>query len=135
MFFPPSQVNASSRLRMRWCPSSVGHVLRCVLLRSCPRRGRHRLPMWMRLMWAYVKLLIHSLFFNTLTDSDVVFDSVFEPVFWTVDYVTRWFGMVSVCARVYLFNQYPDKHYSNLTVCSLLPCRCEGVCVSGGHTD
>lgn len=47
-----------------------------------------------------MRLLVHSLFFNSLTDSDVVFDSVFEPVFWTVDYVTRWFGLVSVCVCV-----------------------------------
>lgn len=38
---------------------------------------------------------MQSLCFNALTDSDVVFDSIFEPVFWTVDYVTRWFGLVS----------------------------------------
>lgn len=44
-----------------------------------------------------MRLLVQSLYFNSLTDSDVVFDSVFEPVFWTVDYVTRWFGTVSVC--------------------------------------
>lgn len=56
--------------------------------------------MWMREMWAYMSVVVRSLYFNSLTDSDVVFDSVFEPVFWTVDYVTRWFGTVSVCVCV-----------------------------------
>lgn len=56
--------------------------------------------MWIRELSAYMKLLVQSLYFNSLTDSDVIFDSVFEPVFWTVDYVTRWFGLVSVCVFV-----------------------------------
>ncbi|XP_061600874.1 palmitoyltransferase ZDHHC16A isoform X3 [Cololabis saira] len=87
---------------MRCCPSSVLHLLRSVRVRVCSRRGRSRLPLWIREKWAYVKLLVHSLYFNSLTDSDVVFDSVFEPVFLTVDYVTRWFGLVFVCLVVIL---------------------------------
>ncbi|XP_035462213.1 palmitoyltransferase ZDHHC16A isoform X3 [Scophthalmus maximus] len=90
------------RCRMRCCPSSVLHLLRCVRLRSSARRGRSRLPLWIREIWAYIRLLVHSLCFSSLTDSDVVFDSVFEPVFWTVDYVTRWFGTVFVCLVVIL---------------------------------
>lgn len=95
-----SKVRAYYRCRMRWCPSSVLHLLRCV--RLCTRRGRNRLPLWIREMWAYVSVLVQSLYFNSLTDSDVVFDSVFEPVFWTVDYVTRWFGTVSVCMCAFI---------------------------------
>uniref|UniRef100_A0A671YLI6 Palmitoyltransferase n=1 Tax=Sparus aurata TaxID=8175 RepID=A0A671YLI6_SPAAU len=87
---------------MRWCPSSVLHLLRCVRLRPCIKRGRSRLPVWMRELWAYMSVVVQSLYFNSLTDSDVVFDSVFEPVFWTVDYVTRWFGTVFVCLVVIL---------------------------------
>ncbi|XP_042290288.1 palmitoyltransferase ZDHHC16A isoform X1 [Thunnus maccoyii] len=87
---------------MRWCPSSILHLLRCVRLRLCTRRGKNRLPLWIRELSAYMKLLVQSLYFNSLTDSDVIFDSVFEPVFWTVDYVTRWFGLVFVCLVVIL---------------------------------
>ncbi|XP_034041203.1 palmitoyltransferase ZDHHC16A isoform X2 [Thalassophryne amazonica] len=80
---------------MRWLPCSL-HVLLCVRSRSC-RRARNRLSVWISELWSYVRLLLCSLCFNSLTDSDVVFDSVFEPVFFTVDYVTRWFGMAFVC--------------------------------------
>lgn len=76
------------------------HLLRCVRLRPCGRRARSRLPLWIRELLAYVSVLVQSLYFNPLTDSDVVFDSVFEPVFWTVDYITRWFG--TVCIPLYL---------------------------------
>ncbi|XP_054654772.1 palmitoyltransferase ZDHHC16A isoform X2 [Dunckerocampus dactyliophorus] len=85
-----------------WCPSSLVHLLRCVLLRSCPRRRGCRLPLWFTKRRAYLKLLLQSLLYNSLTDSDVVFDSLFEPMFWTVDYLTRWFGMVFVFLVVLL---------------------------------
>uniref|UniRef100_A0AAQ5XGP6 Palmitoyltransferase n=1 Tax=Amphiprion ocellaris TaxID=80972 RepID=A0AAQ5XGP6_AMPOC len=81
---------------------SVLYLLRCAWLQLYTRRGRNRLPLWIREKWAYVRLLVQSLYFNSLTDSDVVFDSIFEPVFWTVDYVTRWFGLVFVFLVVIL---------------------------------
>ncbi|XP_035981907.1 palmitoyltransferase ZDHHC16A isoform X2 [Fundulus heteroclitus] len=87
---------------MRCSPGSVLNLLRSGRLRSCVRRGRNRLPLWLRKIWLYARLLVQSLCFNTLTDSDVVFDSIFEPVFWTVDYVTRWFGLLFVCLVVIL---------------------------------
>ncbi|XP_074501842.1 palmitoyltransferase ZDHHC16A isoform X1 [Sebastes fasciatus] len=87
---------------MRCCPSSALHLLRCVRFRSCARRGRNKLPSWIKEIWAYIKLLVQSLYFNSLTDSDVVFDSIFEPAFWTVDYITRWFGRVFVSLVVVL---------------------------------
>nr|XP_040034451.1 palmitoyltransferase ZDHHC16A isoform X3 [Gasterosteus aculeatus aculeatus] len=95
-------VCAYFRCRMRWCSSSMLHPLRCVRVRSCARRGKNTVPLWIREVWAYMRLLVQSLYFSSLTDSDVVFDSVFEPVFWTVDYVTRWFGTVFVCLVVIL---------------------------------
>ncbi|KAI4812257.1 hypothetical protein KUCAC02_023659 [Chaenocephalus aceratus] len=87
---------------MRWCPSSSFYLLRCVRLRTCTKRRRNTLPLWIREIWAYIRLLVQSFYFNSLTDSDVVFDSVFEPVFWTVDYITRWFGTVFVFLVVVL---------------------------------
>ncbi|XP_029962481.1 palmitoyltransferase ZDHHC16A isoform X2 [Salarias fasciatus] len=89
---------------MKWCPGSVIHLLRCVRLRSCGRRGKSRLPPWIRKIWAYMRLLLQSLCFNSLTNSDVVFDSLFEPIFWTVEYVTRWFGVVFVVLVVILIS-------------------------------
>lgn len=86
------------RCRMRCCPSSV--LQRCVRLRPCIRKARSRLPLQIREILAYISVLVQSLYFNSLTDSDVVFDSVFEPVFLTVDYVTRWFGTVSICSFI-----------------------------------
>ncbi|CAF92820.1 unnamed protein product, partial [Tetraodon nigroviridis] len=63
--------------------------------------------------WSYCKLLLRSLCFNSLSSSDTLLDCVFEPVYWIVDHVTRWFGVVfvtlvvllttSVVAIVYLF--------------------------------
>lgn len=87
------------RCRMRCCPSSVLQPLRCVRLRPCIRKARSRLPLRIRELLTYISVLVHSLYFNSLTDSDVVFDSVFEPVFLSVDYITRWFGTVCVCFR------------------------------------
>ncbi|KAJ3610517.1 hypothetical protein NHX12_022609 [Muraenolepis orangiensis] len=87
---------------MRWCPSSLLHLLCCLRLRVCSRRGRVRPALRLRELWAYVRLVLLSLQYNSLTNSDVVFDSIFEPVFWTVDRITRWFGMVFVCMVVIL---------------------------------
>ncbi|XP_061644918.1 palmitoyltransferase ZDHHC16A isoform X1 [Phyllopteryx taeniolatus] len=102
-FFIHKKVIACYKCRMRWwCPSSLVHLLRCMLLQLCPRRRGCRLPLWMSKTLAYLKLLLHSLFYNSLTDSDVVFDSLFEPLLWTVDYLTRWFGLVFVWMVVVL---------------------------------
>lgn len=94
----PSRCVLNEGHRMRWCPLSVLPLLRCVRIWSCTRRGRARLPPSIREILAYIRVLVKSLYFNSLTDSDVVFDSVFEPAFWTVEFVTRRFGKVCVFA-------------------------------------
>lgn len=99
----------NSSRRMRWCPNSVFLLLRCVRLRPCTRRGRSRLPLWVREILTYMRVLVKSLYFNSLTDSDVVFDSIFEPAFWTVEYITRRFGTVCIC--LVLFISYRDKYF------------------------
>ncbi|XP_028324261.1 palmitoyltransferase ZDHHC16A isoform X2 [Gouania willdenowi] len=86
---------------MRCCP---GQVLRCLRLHWCCRRGRSKVPLWIRETLAYTRVLQRSLYYNSLTDSDVVFDSIFEPVFWMVDYITRRFGTVFVCLVVVLIS-------------------------------
>lgn len=75
------QLTGAMRLSLRWC--RVG----------CPQRAGKGGAL-LRL-WSYSKLLIKSLCFNSLTNSDTLLDCVFEPVYWIVDNVTRWFGTVS----------------------------------------
>ncbi|XP_051937245.1 palmitoyltransferase ZDHHC16A isoform X2 [Hippocampus zosterae] len=103
-FFIHKKVTGCSKCRMRrrWCPGSLVHLLRWMLLRLCPRRRGCQLPLWMLKIQAYLKLLLHSLYYNSLTDSNVVFDSLFEPLLWTVDYLTRSFGLVFVWMVVVL---------------------------------
>ncbi|XP_008313030.1 palmitoyltransferase ZDHHC16B isoform X2 [Cynoglossus semilaevis] len=87
-----------SRAMLRWCRP------------FCPSRGRvgegwgNKLWTSRRFLelWTYSKLLLKSLFYNSLNNSDTLLDCVFEPVYWIVDNVTRWFGVVFVCLVVLL---------------------------------
>lgn len=78
------------RLALRWC--------RPCRLQSLGRGGegtKWRIGRRLLELWSYSKLLLRSLYFNSLTNSDTLLDCVFEPVYWIVDNVTRWFGLVS----------------------------------------
>ncbi|KAF4106985.1 palmitoyltransferase ZDHHC16B isoform X1 [Onychostoma macrolepis] len=79
----------------RW---SVSRVMRVLLrwLRLCPRRGRRKRSSRIQDLWNYGRLLLKSLYFNVLTSSDTALDCVFEPIYWLVDNMTRWFGVVFV---------------------------------------
>lgn len=71
----------------------------------CPRKGRSNTrtrPGSLGGLWSYTKLLLKSLRFNSLHNSDTLLDSVFEPVYWIVDNVTRWFGVVFVTLVILL---------------------------------
>ncbi|KAL4641064.1 putative palmitoyltransferase ZDHHC16 isoform X1 [Arapaima gigas] len=81
--------SSTMRLLLRW-------------LRLCSKRGHARLPRCMQELWSYSILFLKSLYFSSLTNSDVVMDALFEPVFWLVDHLTRWFGSVFVCLVVIL---------------------------------
>uniref|UniRef100_UPI003AABBF0A palmitoyltransferase ZDHHC16B isoform X1 n=1 Tax=Centroberyx gerrardi TaxID=166262 RepID=UPI003AABBF0A len=90
------QLSRAMRLALRWC-------------RLCrPRRGGRGggTKPWvgggLAELWSYGKLLLKSLYFNSLSNSDTLLDCVFEPVYWIVDNVTRWFGVVFVCLVVLL---------------------------------
>ncbi|XP_038830601.1 palmitoyltransferase ZDHHC16B-like isoform X2 [Salvelinus namaycush] len=85
------QFSRMMRLCLRWC-------------RLCPKPGgRPSKPQRkLRELWSYWKLLLNSLYFNSLTNSDTCLDCVFEPVYWIVDNVTRWFGVVFVCLVIAL---------------------------------
>lgn len=83
------QLTRAVQLALRWC-------------RLCrpQRRGRgggSRLWISGRMseLWSYSKVLLKSLYYNTLSNSDTLLDCVFEPVYWIVDNMTRWFGVVS----------------------------------------
>ncbi|XP_034563325.1 palmitoyltransferase ZDHHC16B isoform X1 [Notolabrus celidotus] len=87
------QFSRAMRLALRWCRP----------LRGC--RGGGTKPCFSgRFMdlWNYSKLLLKSLYFNTLSNSDTLLDCAFEPVYWIVDNVTRWFGVVFVTLVILL---------------------------------
>lgn len=74
------QLSRAMRLALRWCR------------RGRPQRGA---PGGRLLeLWSYGALLLKSLYSNSLSDGDTLLDCAFEPVYWIVDNVTRWFGAV-----------------------------------------
>ncbi|KTG43055.1 hypothetical protein cypCar_00015163 [Cyprinus carpio] len=79
---------------MRPC-STVMHLL-LRWMRRCGRHSRSRMPRRLKQPVSYIRLIFKSLYFNSLTNSEVVLDCILEPVFWMVEVVTRWFGMVFV---------------------------------------
>ncbi|XP_068610308.1 palmitoyltransferase ZDHHC16B [Brachionichthys hirsutus] len=96
------QLSRAARLALRGCRL-------CRPFRGTKPRISGRLPE----LWSYGRLLLKSLYFNSLSDSDTLVDCAFEPIYWIVDNVTRWFGVVfvwlvvlltaSVVVIVYLF--------------------------------
>ncbi|KAM6898749.1 palmitoyltransferase ZDHHC16B isoform 1-T1 [Lycodopsis pacificus] len=90
------QLSRAMRLALRW-------------FRQCrPQRGGRGGATGTRTggrlleLWSYSRLLLKSLYFNSLTNSDTLLDCAFEPVYWIVDNVTRWFGVVFVCLVILL---------------------------------
>ncbi|XP_062858663.1 palmitoyltransferase ZDHHC16B [Trichomycterus rosablanca] len=77
------------RLSVRWCPLN-------------PQQRQSRRYSTFRDLWNYGKVILNSLYYNVLTNWDTVLDSVFEPVYWLVDNLTRWFGVVFVSLVVVL---------------------------------
>ncbi|XP_037547511.1 palmitoyltransferase ZDHHC16B [Nematolebias whitei] len=86
-------LSRSMRLVLRWCWQQRGG-----------RGGRSRAQISGSLLelWSYSKLLLQSLCYNSLADSDTLLDCVFEPVIWTVDSITRWFGVAFVSLVILL---------------------------------
>ncbi|XP_068256127.1 palmitoyltransferase ZDHHC16 isoform X5 [Nyctibius grandis] len=84
---------AGMRSRQRMFAAVMRLLLKCLRL---GRRRRFKLVRQAEQLWHYGHLCLRSLLYNSFTNSDVVLDSLFEPVYWLVDHVTRWFGVVFV---------------------------------------
>lgn len=104
------QLSRAMRLSLRWC--------RPWRLQRGGRGGESKPRVSGRLLelWSYSKLLLRSLYYNSLSNSDTLLDCVFEPVYWIVDNVTRWFGVVS--SPPHTFTCYLLT--ASLTLCSCL---------------
>uniref|UniRef100_A0A8V0ZFE3 Palmitoyltransferase n=1 Tax=Gallus gallus TaxID=9031 RepID=A0A8V0ZFE3_CHICK len=81
------------RSRQRMLAAAMRLLLKCLRL---GRRRRFKLVRQAGQLWHYGRLCLRSLLYNSFTNGDVVLDSLFEPVYWLVDHVTRWFGVVFV---------------------------------------
>ncbi|XP_066179833.1 palmitoyltransferase ZDHHC16 isoform X8 [Sylvia atricapilla] len=81
------------RSRQRMFAAVMRLLLKCLRL---GRRRRFRLVRQVEQLWHYGHLCLRSLLYNSFTNGDVVLDSLFEPIYWLVDHVTRWFGVVFV---------------------------------------
>ncbi|XP_053804515.1 palmitoyltransferase ZDHHC16 isoform X2 [Vidua chalybeata] len=84
---------AGMRSRQRMFAAVMRLLLKCLRL---GRRRRFKLLRQVEQLWHYGHLCLRSLLYNSFTNGDVVLDSLFEPVYWLVDHVTRWFGVVFV---------------------------------------
>lgn len=104
-------------LNMRPCSTVMHLLLRC--MRGCGRHGRSRMPRRLRRPLSYIKLIFKSLYFNSLTNSEVVMDSILEPVFWMVEVVTRWFGMVNLSFHNNFLKMSVHISYTLCFFCSL----------------
>uniref|UniRef100_A0A2K6GVC8 Palmitoyltransferase n=1 Tax=Propithecus coquereli TaxID=379532 RepID=A0A2K6GVC8_PROCO len=52
--------------------------------------------------WRYGRVCLRSLLYNSFGGSDTAVDAAFEPVYWLVDNVIRWFGVVFVVLVIVL---------------------------------
>ncbi|XP_015722491.1 palmitoyltransferase ZDHHC16 isoform X10 [Coturnix japonica] len=84
---------AGMRSRQRMFAAVMRLLLKCLRL---GRRRRFKLVRQAGQLWHYGHLCLRSLLYNSFTNGDVVLDSLFEPIYWLVDHVTRWFGVVFV---------------------------------------
>lgn len=111
------QLSWAMRVAMRWCRL------------CCPHRGWRggRNSGKVVQLWGYSKLLLKSLYYNSLCNSDTLLDCAFEPIYWIVDNLTRWFGVVS-SASLFLTVHYLCRHLVTYSPPS-------GVCLSGHPPD
>lgn len=126
------QLSRAMRLVLRWC-------------RLCrPQRGGRGggAKPWIGgrflELWSYSKLLLKSLYFNSLSNSDTLLDCAFEPVYWIVDNVTRWFGVVSCWIFLFwmlLFSLHPHPQKQCSSPSLVFSLSLSGVCLSSHTAD
>lgn len=113
------QLSRTMRLVLRWCrPDRAG------------RKGGR-----VSELWNYTKVLLKTLYYNSLSDSDTLFDCVFEPIYWIVDNFTRWFGVVFVGLVVILTTSVVIIVYLFVipTILSTYPILWSSIHLSCGH--
>nr|XP_033797415.1 palmitoyltransferase ZDHHC16 isoform X1 [Geotrypetes seraphini] len=89
------------RSRRHFFASIMRLFLKCLHLGRWQRR-RFKLMKRVEEFYRYGRLCLLSLVYNSFTNSDVVIDSLFEPIYWLVDHMTRWFGVVFVALVIVL---------------------------------
>ncbi|XP_029466025.1 palmitoyltransferase ZDHHC16 isoform X2 [Rhinatrema bivittatum] len=87
------------RSRQHFFASIMRLFLKCL---HPGRRRRFKLLKRVEELYRYGRLCLLSLAYNSFTNSDVVIDSLFEPIYWLVDHMTRWFGVVFVTLVIVL---------------------------------
>uniref|UniRef100_A0A2H6MZH4 Palmitoyltransferase n=1 Tax=Micrurus carvalhoi TaxID=3147026 RepID=A0A2H6MZH4_9SAUR len=87
------------RSRRRMYSAVMRFFLKCLRI---GQRRRFWLTQQVEQLWLYGHLCLRSLFYNSFADGDTALDALFEPVYWLVDHVTRWFGVVFVALVIIL---------------------------------
>ncbi|XP_028619946.1 palmitoyltransferase ZDHHC16-like isoform X3 [Grammomys surdaster] len=114
--------------------------LRLLLLLGYP----HRCPPLLRGLvqrWRYGKVCLRSLLYNSFGGSDTAVDAAFEPIYWLVDNVIRWFGVgrndtasVSICKKCIYPKPARTHHCSICNRCVLMmDHHCPGLNNCVGH--
>ena len=95
----------------RWLVARMMRVLLRWSRLCCGGGGRGPLGRRLRLLWSYWRVVLKSLYFNSLCNSDSMLDAVFEPIYWLVDNLTRWFGVVSAGNQAPNGLHFPEYTY------------------------
>ncbi|KAF3827808.1 hypothetical protein GH733_001043, partial [Mirounga leonina] len=82
----------------------LGPARLCLRLLLFLGSRRRRLPLLRGLVqrWRYGKVCLRSLLYNSFGGSDTAVDAAFEPIYWLVDNVIRWCGVVFVVLVIVL---------------------------------
>ncbi|XP_060130665.1 palmitoyltransferase ZDHHC16 isoform X4 [Zootoca vivipara] len=92
------------RSRQRMYSAVMRFFLKCLRI---GQRRRFWLTKHVGQLWLYGRLCLRSLVYNSFANGDTALDALFEPIYWLVDHVTRWFGVqlksdvaaVSICRK------------------------------------
>ncbi|XP_033005763.1 palmitoyltransferase ZDHHC16 isoform X1 [Lacerta agilis] len=87
------------RSRQRMYSAVMRFFLKCLRI---GQRRRFWLTKHVGQLWLYGRLCLRSLVYNSFANGDTALDALFEPIYWLVDHVTRWFGVVFVALVITL---------------------------------